>query len=112
MHAGAPLPFGTLLPGSPDSQEAHVLPHQPHPYLGQPALHRGLGAALRQGWRPNGLDLQQALEYSDPLLQQAGRISRQVVGFLLRDELWRGEGVGREQGDTVSETRLGGGTNP
>lgn len=42
------------------------------PYLGQPALHGGLGATLRQGWRPNGLDLQQALQYSDPLLQQAG----------------------------------------
>lgn len=69
-------------------------PPSPNPYLSQPALHGGLGAPLRQGWRPNGLDLQQALQDTDPLLQQARRVSRQVVGLLLRDELG-GEGVGR-----------------
>lgn len=71
-----------------------MLPQSPHSYLGQPALHSGLRAPLRRGWRPNGLDLQQALQDTDPLLQQAGRVSCQVVGLLLRDEL-EGEGMGR-----------------
>lgn len=52
-------------------QEAHIPPHRPLQYLGQPALHSGLGAAPRQGWRPHGLDPQQALQHPDPLLQQA-----------------------------------------
>lgn len=93
VSGGDPPPPG-LTPGSPDSQEAHMPPPPPHPYLGQPALHSGLGAPLRRRWRPNGLDLQQALQNTDPLLQQAGRVSRQVVGLLLRDELGD-EGVGR-----------------
>ena len=93
VSGGDPPPLG-LTPGSPDSQEAHMPPPSPNPYLSQPALHGGLGAPLRQGWRPNGLDLQQALQDTDPLLQQARRVSRQVVGLLLRDELG-GEGVGR-----------------
>lgn len=92
VSGGDPPPLG-LTPGSPDS------PPSPHPYLGQPALHGGLGAPLRWGWRPNGLDLQQALQDTDPLLQQAGRVSRQVVGLLLRDELG-GEGWGEEDGIT------------
>ena len=93
VSGGDPPPPG-LTRGSPDSQEAHMPPPSPDPYLGQPALHGGLGAPLRHGWRPNGLDLQQALQDTDPFLQQAGRVSRQVVGLLLRDELG-GEGVGR-----------------
>lgn len=93
VSGGDPPPPG-LTPGSPDSQEAHMLPQSPHSYLGQPALHSGLRAPLRRGWRPNGLDLQQALQDTDPLLQQAGRVSCQVVGLLLRDEL-EGEGMGR-----------------
>ena len=61
--SGGDPPPPALTPGSPDSQEEPTtfLPHQSHPYLSQPALHSGLGATLSQSWRPNGLDLQQAL---------------------------------------------------
>ena len=62
--------------------------------LGQPAPHSRLGRGLH-GDGAAGLDLENVLEHPDPLLQDVGRISRQVEGLLLRNQLMR------EQGDEL-----------
>lgn len=55
-------------------------------HLCQPTCDGGLGAGFH-GNRAAGLDFEDVLQNSDPLLQDVGRIGRQAEGLLLRDQL-------------------------
>lgn len=60
-------------------------------HLCKPASHGGLCPRLH-GNRAAGSDFQDVLQNSDPLLQDVGRVSGQIEGLLLRDQLMARKG--------------------